>query len=486
MELLGVLRAGALSAKGLLRARELGVCVRCCLRFADVDDSDIYACSEEKLVEAVHEFAKESGVLGFEPQEVSGCTCCVGVLNGAFHEKILADVQQLADKADYDVKAFSLNIKLPSVVLLREYSLLQFLRSDVENFPRKTSFDMKDVLKSFLAPSISRMLKNAECANGSEFSVLIDVKHDESADEVRQIPAIKKQLEGTRKRGRGPPPVFDGFGAVSRALAALTSMPDTIKSPPARLTAEPHAVTTFERDSVYMQGRYLKFQRGLSQTPWVLDGERMGESSVEECIGDSALPFFRGSGYKFHTAGREDVDVRMLGNGRPFILEILDAKKAYLDQSEYDQIQKAVNDANNGAVEIVNVKSSTKDYFAGLQAGADSKKKTYCCVVWSEGVLTPELVAKLDAIEDLTIQQQTPIRVLHRRTLMTRPKIIHAAKCEVLNKHYMLLRLTTSAGTYVKEFVHGDRGRTNPNVASILGCDADIIQLDVESLIDAQ
>lgn len=71
----------------------------------------------------------------------------MGVLNGTFHEKILADVQQLADKADYDVKAFSLNIKLPSVVMLREYSLLQFLRSDVENFPRKMPFDMKDVLK---------------------------------------------------------------------------------------------------------------------------------------------------------------------------------------------------------------------------------------------------------------------------------------------------------------------------------------------------
>lgn len=74
---------------------------------------------------------------------------------------------------------------------------------------------------------------------------------------------------------------------------------------------------------MYLQGRYLKFQRGLSQTPWILDGVRMGESSVEESIGDIALPYFRGSGYKFHTAGREDVDVRMLGNGRPFILEVL-------------------------------------------------------------------------------------------------------------------------------------------------------------------
>ncbi|CAH0492647.1 unnamed protein product [Peronospora farinosa] len=486
MELLIALRAGALSAVALLRARELGVCMRCCLRFAGIDDLAVYACSKEKMADAVHMFVKESGVEECKMQEVLGCTCCLGILNEAFHEKMLADVQLLAEKGDYDMKVFSLNIKLPSVVLLREYSLLHFLRSDVDDFPRNKSFDVKDVLKSLLAPSISRMFMNAECAIKSEFAVLIDIRHDESADEVRQIPAIKQQLEGTRKRGRGPPPVFDGFGAVSRALATLSVMPETIMSPPTRLATLPRAVVTFERDSVYMQGRYLKFQRGISQTPWILDGERMGKSSVEECIGEIALPFFQGSGYKFHTAGREDIDVRMLGNGRPFILEILDAKKAYLDQSEYDKLQKAVNDANSGAVEIVRVKSSTKDYFAGLQAGADSKKKTYCCVVWSEGVLTPEAIASIDAIHDLTIQQQTPIRVLHRRTQMTRPKVIHAAKCEVLNKHYMLLRLTTSAGTYVKEFVHGDRGRTNPNVASILGCDADIIQLDVESLIDAQ
>ena len=60
----------------------------------------------------------------------------------------------------------------------------------------------------------------------------------------------------------------------------------------------------------------------------------------------------------------------------PFLL-LPDAKKAYLEQPEYDQIQKVVNVANLGAIEIVQVKSSTKDYFAGLQAGADSKMKTY-------------------------------------------------------------------------------------------------------------
>ncbi|KUF94856.1 Ribosomal protein S6 kinase alpha-4 [Phytophthora nicotianae] len=75
-------------------------------------------------------------------------------------------------------------------------------------------------------------------------------------------------------------------------------------------------------------------------------------------------------------AGIEDSEVYAERRGGR-IERSCDAKKAYLDQSEYDQIEKAVNDANNGAVEIVQVKSSTKDYFAGLQAGADSKKKTY-------------------------------------------------------------------------------------------------------------
>ena len=44
--------------------------------------------------------------------------------------------------------------------------------------------------------------------------------------------------------------------------------------------------------------------------------------------------------------------------------------------------------------------------------------------------------------------------------------------------------LTTSAGTYVKEFVHGDMGRTEPSISSILNCNCDILQLDVIWLFD--
>lgn len=35
-------------------------------------------------------------------------------------------------------------------------------------------------------------------------------------------------MESARKRRRGPQPVFDGFGAVNRALAALRDVPETL------------------------------------------------------------------------------------------------------------------------------------------------------------------------------------------------------------------------------------------------------------------
>ena len=36
-----------------------------------------------------------------------------------------------------------------------------------------------------------------------------------------------------------------------------------------------------------------------------------------------------------------------------------------------------------------------------------------------------------------------------------------------------------AAGTYIKEFIHGDLDRTLPNLGTLLDTDADIIQLDV-------
>ena len=47
----------------------------------------------------------------------------------------------------------------------------------------------------------------------------------------------------------------------------------------------------------------------------------------------------------------------------------------------------------------------------------------------------------------------------------------------------MILDVISSAGTYIKEFVHSDLMRTEPSIKSLLNCDVDILQLDVRDLI---
>lgn len=60
-----------------------------------------------------------------------------------------------------------------------------------------------------------------------------------------------------------------------------------------------------------------------------------------------------------------------------------------------------------------------------------------------------------------------------------RDKTIHHLRCTPINPHFFILDAHTSAGTYVKEFVHSDLGRTQPNLGTLLDCEADILQLDV-------
>lgn len=37
-------------------------------------------------------------------------------------------------------------------------------------------------------------------------------------------------------------------------------------------------------------------------------------------------------------------------------------------------------------------------------------------------------------------------------------------KAEYINPHYMTLYVLASAGTYIKELIHGDLGRTTPSI----------------------
>ena len=84
----------------------------------------------------------------------------------------------------------------------------------------------------------------------------------------------------------------------------------------------------------------------------------------------------------------------------------------------------------------------------------------------------------------IEVMQDTPLRVLHRRSSKIRPRRVWLQTIEIITEspHYFNLTMRTQAGCYVKEFVHGDLGRSLPNLGSLLEMRTEILQLDVLSV----
>jgi tRNA U54 and U55 pseudouridine synthase Pus10 len=284
-------------------------------------------------------------------------------------------------------------------------------------------------------------------------------------------------------------------------------------------------VAVFRRP-MYLYGYYTKSRRDISQTPFhvlqMVDGkrvqEKLGLSSVEEEICgpmQKTLPISTVNNHpthanvfygmcKFHASGREDMDVRMLLNattkGRPFCLQVVDSlhgppsDKQLQDMVQavnHSQVAKATPEATNYYGENPNgvgispeLKLCNASAFGGLQADTESKIKYYGCYCWSEKELPAEQddLTALFGTYPVTIHQKTPLRVLHRRTNAVRIRQVLSLNAERIDDHHFRLVMGTQAGTYVKEFVHGDLRRTKPSISSILGCKTDLLQLDCEGI----
>ena len=63
--------------------------------------------------------------------------------------------------------------------------------------------------------------------------------------------------------------------------------------------------------------------------------------------------------HKFISAGREDIDVRMLGEGRPFVLELLNPRHLRHPQSALDAIQAEINATHGDLVECRALRQAT-------------------------------------------------------------------------------------------------------------------------------
>lgn len=247
-------------------------------------------------------------------------------------------------------------------------------------------------------------------------------------------------------------------------------------------------------ETIHIAGRYNKYLRNLSQSPWIDKDDVRVKDSVQELIEDGLKKYLKFDKSIFASSGREDVDVRMLGRGRPFTFRIQNPQFiADYNPATLRKIEEFVNTKHVGKVKVRDLQIVTKsDVTKYMTDTLDSKQKEYRALCCCSRQLTMDDFVKINNLKDLVIEQMTPIRVLHRRTWATRKRTIYNLHMDALDDHYsgdvraehrhrlVFLTLTTEAGTYIKEFVHGDFGRTRPNLSSLLGdCETDLMELDV-------
>jgi tRNA pseudouridine synthase 10 len=343
--------------------------------------------------------------------------------------------------------------------------------------------------------------------------------------------------------------------------------------------------------SHYMYGRYRKLERGIPQTRWPCRAckgrgcERCDmtglqyKKSVQDLIGNPLLTVFDSKEHAFHGMGREDIDVRCMGRGRPFVIEMKEPRLRNTDPIEF---MKLINDKAEGSIEITGLRDSNrsevvrlkdtpaeKSYtirfklsplneaeytvltapldltkenkgrsknkrkrrgdnkrdntkplpteieIENLKPSRDElsalKKAELVAMCVESGVkksgTKDELIERIMNIEEPVVEtfdlpeddfivktilslegvklaQRTPERVAHRRADLVRRRTVfevHQPVIEMMDDGTREIEVTMrcESGTYVKETVHGDSGRTQPSIASLLKSKCEVIWLDV-------
>ncbi|XP_024024568.1 putative tRNA pseudouridine synthase Pus10 isoform X2 [Morus notabilis] len=395
----------------------LGVCLRCILRLLGIRGelydnctlslssilSSVFGDLTDSEKHTINDASVENGKCSESPNlkelEVNEalCSLCLGILQFSYCDDkasvvrkdsaydFASSIVELVKQEGHQIDGFSLEVSIPPVIQENEQSVCLYMKKKYESeswFQRKSLSErdsVKDALKTCMTKSLEKLL---DCnSNMSTFRIRLTYTQAESSKMVQTF-VERKQGCKRRKAVTGTDndlETVDGIKVAnfpSDEIAAVieSSLETCQDSGLSDRVSEPcQLVFHCCRTHIYFGGRYLKYSRNVSQTRWIIDDERMGDASVEELIGSNILPVCRGDSYKFHAAGREDIDVRMLGSGRPFLVEIQNGRHLPCDE-DVKNIEEKINNLENKLVGVRNLK------IMGSQGWTLMHEEAICCI----------------------------------------------------------------------------------------------------------
>jgi tRNA pseudouridine synthase 10 len=240
---------------------------------------------------------------------------------------------------------------------------------------------------------------------------------------------------------------------------------------------------------IFIFGHYIKKSRQWCQHDWSCvacrgrgckkcNYHKQEFPAIESAMREVFTPAFGASDAYLHASGREDVDVMCLGNGRPFVLELMQPQKRNVSLKQLEEeFSKRYPLEIKGLKYVLSFWPTTvcnshfnKHYRAWVKAGRP---------------LSQEDWKTIEKSLPMRILQQTPTRVLRRRADLNRPRHVYSISPISLSPELWIIDIFAEAGTYIKELIHGDGGRTKPSFASLLKTQCHCVQLDVIGIEDA-
>nr|XP_036852531.1 tRNA pseudouridine synthase Pus10 isoform X2 [Manis javanica] len=406
----------------------------------------------------------EDGSIASKNSNLNVCNVCLGILQEFCEKEFIKKVCQKVEASEFEFTNLVFSVSFPPQLSVREHAAWLLVKQEMGkqnlSLGRNDVVQLKEAYKWITHPLFSEEL-GVPIDGKSLFEVSVVFAHPETVEDCHFLRAL---CPDCFKPAKNKQSVFTRM-AVMKALNKIKEE-DFCKQFPCPPKSPKAVCTVLEIEcahgAVFVAGRYNKYARDLPQTPWIIDGERKLESSVEELISDHLLTVFK-------------------ADRRPFAIELVNPHRVHFTSQEIKELQQKINNSSN-KIQVRDLQLVTREAIGHMKEGEEEKTKSYSALIWTNKAIQKKDIDFLHDIKDLKIDQKTPLRVLHRRPLAVRTRIIHSMETHYVDEHHFRLYLKTQAGTYIKEFVHGDFGRTKPNIGSLMNVTADILELDVESV----
>lgn len=201
---------------------------------------------------------------------------------------------------------------------------------------------------------------------------------------------------------------------------------------------------------IYIEARYRKLLRGIPQ---------MGESSLASVVKEAMGPL-RPMDTVIHAAGIEGPDVRVLGSGRPMVIEVIKPLSRRIMETNISR----------GGVQLMNLKLTNRSQVRGIKSKAGEFRRIYRVLVKVQGNLSEGQLSSLS--EYFTNRQITQLVGRGRRV-----RLIHRLMVTRMLGDLIELIIDSQGGFSIKRFITGDG--TEPSLSGTLGVGAVPIEVDI-------